>query len=205
MANFAEAFKGIPTGNICDSNDRLGAMDPEIQALDRKMTLVGTALTVACPAGDNITIHKAVLQAKPGDVLVINCGGYRNAGVFGEMLAIACRARGIVGVVIDGACRDKNDIIEMGFPMFVRGTCPNGTTKDTCGATNVPMPCGGMMVNPGDLIVGDCDGVVVLPAAKADEVLKKSQEKKRVEDAARPHLEKGVPTTELFGLADKIN
>ena len=93
-------FEGIPTGNVCDSNNRMGAMDPGIQALDRHMTVVGRAFPVECAPGDNLTIHKAVLEAQPGDVLVVNCGGFLHAGGFGELLATACRARGIAGIVI---------------------------------------------------------------------------------------------------------
>lgn len=197
-------FQGIPTGNICDSNDRLGAMDSGIQALDRHMTVVGRAFTAFCPPGDNLTIHKAVLEAQPGDVLVVNCGGYLQAGVFGELLATSCRARGIAGIVIDGACRDKNELIEMNFPTFVRGTCPNGTVKEDCGDTNVPMTCGGLTVEPGDVIIGDCDGVVVIPKAKAETVLEKSKAKKAFEDSIRDKLAEGVSTAELFHLTAKF-
>lgn len=197
-------FEGIPTGNICDSNGRVGAMDPQIQALDRNMTLVGRAFTVECAPGDNLTIHKAVLEAQPGDVLVVNCAGYRNAGSFGELLATACRARGILGIVIDGACRDKNELIEMNFPTFVRGTCPNGTVKEFCGRTNLPMVCGGLTVKPGDVIIGDCDGVVVIDQDKAEEVLERSIAKKAFEDDVRAKLEQGVTTAELFHLYDKF-
>lgn len=204
MADINE-FYGIPTGNICDSNNRLGAMDPSIQALDRNMVMVGRAVTVACAGGDNLTIHKAVLEAKPGDVLVVNCGGFRNAGIFGELLATCCRARGIVGIVIDGACRDKNDLIEMNFPTFVKNTCPNGTTKETCGAINVAMPCGGIMVKPGDIIIGDCDGVVVIPQEKEEEVLEKSKAKKAFEDSVKDKLAAGLSTAELFNLTPKFH
>ena len=197
-------FEGIPTGNICDSNDRLGSMDAAIQALDRHMTVVGRAFTVVCPPGDNLTIHKAVLEAQPGDVLVVNCSGFLQAGVFGELLATSCRAHGIVGIVIDGACRDKNELIEMNFPTFVRGTCPNGTLKEVCGATNVPIPCGGLTVEPGDIIVGDCDGLVVIPKAKAEIVLEKSKAKKVFEDEIREKVANGVSTAELFNLTAKF-
>ena len=110
-----DVFNGIPTGNIADSGLCRGIMDAGIQPLDRHMTILGRAVTVQCAGGDNLTIHKAVLLAKPGDVLVISCGGFLNAGCFGDMLATCCMARGIKGVVIDGSCRDSLELIEMGF------------------------------------------------------------------------------------------
>ena len=130
--DIASAFKGIPTGNICDMNGREGSMDAAIKPLDYHFEMAGYAMTVTCVPGDNLTIHRAIAEAKPGVVLVIQCQGYLQAGVFGELFATSCRARGIAGVVIDGACRDKRDIIEMNYPVFARGVCPNGTLKETC-------------------------------------------------------------------------
>ena len=197
-------FWDIPTGNICDSNNRLGALDPAIQALDRHMTVAGRAYTVQCPPGDNLTVHKAMLEARPGDVLVVSCGGFLNAGGFGELMATACQVKGIAGVVIDGACRDKNELIEMGFPTFVRGTCPNGTVKENCGATGTAVLCGGTLVRTGDIVVGDCDGVVVIPREEAEGVLERSKAKKAAEDEIRQKLLQGITTAELFNLYPKF-
>jgi 4-hydroxy-4-methyl-2-oxoglutarate aldolase len=199
-----QEFQGIPTGNICDSNGKLGAIDPAIQALDRNMTVVGRAYTVQCPPGDNLTVHKAMLEAQPGDVLVVSCGGYLHAGGFGELMATACQVKGIAGIVIDGACRDKNELIEMNFPTFVRATCPNGTVKERCGATGGTVVCGGSTVRTGDIIIGDCDGVVVIPADRAEAVLEKSLAKKASEDVIRKQLLAGISTAELFNLTPKF-
>lgn len=197
-------FRDIPTGNICDSNNRLGALDPAIQALDRHMTVAGRAYTVQCPPGDNLTIHKAMLEAQPGDVLVVSCGGFVNAGGFGELMATACQVKGIAGIVIDGACRDKNALIEMGFPTFVRATCPNGTMKENCGATGTAVLCGGTLVRTGDIVVGDCDGVVVIPQEAAEGVLERAKAKKAKEDEIRQQLLGGISTAELFDLTSKF-
>ena len=197
-------FRGIPTGNICDSQDRLGALDPAIQALDRHMTVVGRAYTVQCPPGDNLTIHKAMVEAQTGDVLVVSCGGFVNAGGFGELMATACQVKGIAGIVIDGACRDKNELIDMGFPTFARATCPNGTLKENCGATGTAVLCGGALVRAGDIVVGDCDGVVVIPQENADAVLERSKAKKAREDEIRRQLLQGISTAELFDLTKKF-
>jgi len=199
-----QRFLEAPTGNICDANGGRGVMDAGIHPLDRHMQMAGRALTVACAAGDNLTIHKAVVLAQPGDVLVINCGGYLNAGVFGEMLALSCMAKGIAGVVIDGSCRDVNDLIELGFPTFVRGVNPRGTIKDTCGAVGGEVLCGGVTVRAGDVVVGDCDGVVVIPQEEAEEILDKALAKKKREDEMRPLLRAGGTTAELLGLVDKL-
>ena len=199
-----QRFLEAPTGNICDANGGRGVMDAGIHPLDRHMQLAGRALTGACAAGDNLTIHKAVVLAQPGDVLVINCGGYLNAGVFGEMLALSCMAKGIAGVVIDGSCRDVNDLIELGFPTFVRGVNPRGTIKDTCGAVGGEVLCGGVTVRTGDIVVGDCDGVVVIPQEEADLILDKALAKKQREDEMRPLLRAGGTTAELLGLMDKL-
>lgn len=199
-----QRFLEAPTGNICDANGGRGVMDAGIHPLDRHMQLAGRALTVACAAGDNLTIHKAVVLAQPGDVLVINCGGYLNAGVFGEMLALSCMAKGIAGVVIDGSCRDVNDLIDLNFPTFVRGVNPRGTIKDTCGAVGGEVLCGGVTVRTGDVVVGDCDGVVVIPEGDAEEILEKALAKKHREDEMRPLLRAGGTTAELLGLMDKL-
>ncbi len=197
-------FVGIPTGNISDACGGRGVMDHEVLPLDRHMTLCGKARTVLCAPGDNLAIHRAVLSSEPGDVLVINCGGYSYAGVFGEMLALNCRARGIKGVVIDGTCRDKNELIEMGFPVFARGTSPKGTTKSVVGAINESIFCGGVTVQAGDVIVGDCDGVIVIPKEEAETILIAARKKKQREDEMRPLLIGGASVAELLGLIDKF-
>lgn len=200
-----DGFRGIPTGNICDSNERRGSMTAAIQGLHRKFTMVGRAMTVKCHPGDNLTIHKAIYLAEPGSVLVIDCDGYTHAGCFGEMFAISCQKKGIVGVVIDGACRDKNGLIERNFPVFCRGTCPNGTTKALLGEINVPIVCGGMKVAPDDIIIADCDGVVVIEKEKAEAVLEKSKMKFSFEEEILgPQLAQGKTTVELMGLAAKL-
>ena len=199
-----EGFGEIPTGNIADSNGFKNVMDAGIHPIDRHMKVCGRALTCACAAGDNMTIHKAVLMAKPGDVLVVNCGGYMDAGVFGEMLAICCRSRGVAGVIIDGSCRDSNELIDLGFPTFVRGINPNGTTKYTCGAVNEQILCGSVRVDPGDIVVGDADGVVVIKQEEAAQVLQKAKAKKAREDVLRPQLAAGKSTAELLALMDRI-
>ena len=194
----AGKFYGIPTGNICDSQGLEGAMAADIMPLHYKMKCAGVAMTVECVPGDNLTIHKAIAVAKPGTVLVISCKGYTDRGVFGDMFATSCLARGIKGAVIDGACRDREDIIDLGFPVFVRGVSPNGTVKEQLGAIDEPMSCGGVIVEAGDVIVGDGDGVVAVRSADAEEVLQKAAAKRDKEDEMRKLYEQGKTTVELM-------
>ena len=199
----ASGFLGIPTGNICDCNGLKGSMDAAIMPLSYTSAMAGRAMTVTCAPGDNLTIHKAIALAEPGTVLVVDCSGYTGAGVFGELFATSCRARGIVGVVIDGACRDRAELIEMGFPVFSRGVDPNGTRKEVLGSIDRPIQCGGVLVHPGDVVVGDGDGVVVIPAEEAADVLERAKAKKHREDELKPLLAAGKTTVELLGLAEK--
>jgi 4-hydroxy-4-methyl-2-oxoglutarate aldolase len=205
MRETAEKFYGIPTGNICDSQGLEGAMAADLMPLHYRMKCAGVAMTVECVPGDNLTIHKAIAIAEPGTVLVITCKGYTDRGVFGDMFATSCRARGIKGVVIDGACRDKEDIIDLGFPVFSRGVSPNGTVKEQCGAIDEPISCAGVVVEPGDVVVGDADGVVIVKKSDAEDVLRKSAAKRDKEDGMRPLYEQGKTTVELMDFFDKLN
>lgn len=196
-------FIGIPTGNICDCNGLTGSMDAAIMPMDLHMEMAGYAMTVKCAPQDNLTLHKAIALAEPGTVIVLDCGGYTGCGIFGELFATSCKARGIAGIVIDGACRDRIDLIEMNFPTFARGVNPNGSRKEVLGTINEPITCGGVLVNPGDIVIGDADGVVVLPKEKAAEVLEKAKAKKQKESELKPLLAQGKTTVELLGFAKK--
>ncbi|HHV64256.1 MAG TPA: 4-carboxy-4-hydroxy-2-oxoadipate aldolase/oxaloacetate decarboxylase [Peptococcaceae bacterium] len=196
-------FYNYSTGNICDCNGKVGNMDPAIKPIDPKCKLVGRAVTVQCNPRDNLIMHKAIYEAKPGDVIVYSIGGYVGAGPFGDIMACACQERGIAGVVIDGACRDAEDMQEMGFPVFCRALNPGGTLKESIGTINKPIVCGGIVVNPGDIIVGDRDGVVVVPAEKAYEVLEKTKALAAKEMEIKELLKAGKTTLEIYGF-DKI-
>ena len=204
MKNLIELLKDIPTGNVCDSNGRGGNMDAGIKPLGKQMKAVGPAFTVRCQPGDNLTIHKAIYEAPKGSVLVIDAQGFANAGAFGDILATACTHQGIVGVILDGACRDANDIEEMGFPLFCRALNPGGTVKESVGALNQTIQCGGVIVNPGDVIVGDRDGVAVIQSEKAEAVIKAALEKNKAEQAIRDQILQGKSTIDIFKFNDKL-
>ena len=201
-----ERLAQIPTGNVADNNTsapRQGVMDSGIKPLDSTSRMVGRAFTVRCRPGDNLAVHQGLNAAGEGDVLVLDCGGYTEAGHFGDITALACLMRGIAGVVIDGACRDVEDIKELGLPVFVRGVNPRGTTKAVLGELAVPVTCGGINVRPGDVVLGDCDGVVVVPREVEDEVFAAAQAKFEKELHQVEALRTGVGTMELLGF-DKI-
>jgi 4-hydroxy-4-methyl-2-oxoglutarate aldolase len=198
-----EELAALPTGNVADANGKTGNMDVGIKPIDRKTKLAGPAYTVKCPARDNLIIHQAIYSAPAGSVLVIDSGGYLEAGSMGEIITIACMERGLAGVILDGACRDANDIERLGFPFFCRGFNPGGTVKDSWGSLGQPVQCGGVVVNSGDYIVGDVDGVVVVAKDAISEVFAKAKAIAQREVKVIEMLRQGKTTLEIYGL-DKI-
>ena len=192
----------LPTGNVADNNvstPKQGVMDSGIKPIDSKSHMVGRAVTVQCYPGDNLALHQGIYAAKPGDILVLDCHAYTEAGHFGDIMALACKMQGIAGVIIDGSCRDAEDIKELGLPVFVRTMNPSGTVKASLGKVNVPVSCGGVCVRPGDMIIGDCDGVVVVPQEVEDEVFTKAEAKFKKEEKIVEALKQGKTTLEIYG------
>ncbi len=192
----------LPTGNVADNNLTMpgqGVMDSGIKPIDPASHMAGRAVTVQCYPGDNLALHQGIYAAKPGDVLVFDCHGYSEAGHFGDIMALACKVRGIAGVIIDGSCRDAEDIKALGLPVFVRGFQPSGTVKASLGKVNVPVICGGVRVRPGDMIIGDCDGVVVVPLEEEDTVFEKAEAKFKKEEKIVEELKAGKSTLEIYG------
>ena len=202
-----EELQQLPTGNIADSNThspRQGVMHSSIKPIDPASRVLGRAVTARCYPGDNLALHQAMYTAKAGDVLVLDCHGYTEAGHFGDIMALACKIRGIAGVILDGSCRDSQDIKAMGFPMFAKSFNPSGTVKKSLGEINVPVICGGVEVRPGDIIAGDCDGVVVVPFEYEDEVFAKALEKFNKEQEIVEKLKAGMSTLEIYGFNELI-
>ena len=199
-----KGFEGIPTGVISDAMGRTGSMAAEIKPVWPRARLVGPALTVRTFPADNLMIHKAVTLAIKGDVLVVNAGGYKDTAVFGDLLGYSCKVHGIAGVVIDGASRDAEGMAAIGFPVFARAVLPMGPFKDSPGSINVPVSCGGVAVRPGDIIVADADGVVVVPREEATEVLSKAQGASAKEEQMRERLAKGEYIYDILKLGDVL-
>ena len=189
----------LPTGNVADCNPDGGVMDADLTPLDTTLHLIGRAVTVQCQPGDNLALHEGIYAAGEGDVLIFACGGYRHGGHFGDMMANACLARGIAGVIIDGSCRDREDIKALKFPVYSRGTCPAGTVKKSRARINIPVTVGGVCVCPGDIIFADGDGVVVVPQDEAEEVFARALKKYDKEQQILQELKAGRTTLEIYG------
>jgi len=179
-ATIAEAAK-YPSSILADVAGRRGALSGRIAPLAPSMRFAGPAITVEVRPGDNLMIHAAMAIAKPGDVLVIDGKGDLSSALMGEIMSQQCVALGVVGVVIDGAVRDSEAIRELGLPMYAAGLNPNGPTKFIPGRLNHPISIGGVSVNPGDLVVGDADGVTVIEHDKAAGILPLAAEKVAME------------------------
>lgn len=164
---------GCLSGNVGDCIGRAAAMDSRIQNLAKGMKVVGPALTVRVPPTDNLMIHKALTLIKPGDVLVVDAGGNHSWALMGFLMFSTAIKLGVAGIVVDGCVRDSGEAIKSGFPIFSAGLSPNGPFKEGPGEINFPISCGGQFVNPGDMIVGDDDGVVVMKKAYAETTIDK--------------------------------
>ncbi len=170
--HFVGHFAKYPTGNIVDAMGRFGAMDPGVKPVGPGMKFAGSALTIRIRACDNLVIYKALDLAQPGDVLVIATNNFQGAATWGDLTSMIARAKGVAGMVTDGMVRDVEGICQVGVPVFARGATPNSPFKDGQGEVNFTVSCGGVTVRPGDILVGDGDGVVVIPREEWDEVLK---------------------------------
>ncbi len=184
------AAVGVATAH--EALGRSGLMKPYMRPIWAGAAIGGPAVTVLAQPGDNWMIHVAVEQCKKGDVLVVGCTADNTDGMFGELLATALVARGVIGLVIDAGCRDVKPLKEMGFPVWSKAISAKGTVKATLGAVNIPVVCGGVNVEPGDVVVADDDGVVVIPKKLAVETAQKAQKRKDDEDGKRKQLEAGV-------------
>lgn len=198
------AIKELSTPTVLESLKGKFNMNSEIKPFWPGVKLAGPALTVRCHVGDNLTLHKAIELIQPGDVIVVDAGGYKETGgMWGEIMALAARKRGLEGIVIDGAARDIPILREMNFAIFARASSPGSTAKKTFGSINRPITCGGVLVNPGDLILGDDDGVVVIPSSRVEEILRLGRERDQKETQIKRLIEEGKSTVEIFGF-DKI-
>lgn len=186
-----EALRPIATAVLSDCLGRFGAMDAGIKSLADGVRLAGPAVTVKAYPADNLMIHLALKIARPGDVLVVDADGVTSTAVIGELVAACAQRQGIAGLIVDGAVRDKMGIRALDWPVFVRGVVPNGPLKNGPGSINVPIACGGLVVNPGDIVVADDDGVVVVPRERWEEVVTAARAVEAREQGLRPRLEAG--------------
>ncbi|MFF2447988.1 RraA family protein [Neobacillus sp. NPDC058068] len=172
----------IPTTCISDVMDGLNNMHPSIKPLKEEYKFTGRALTVKIPVGDNLAVLRAIRKAKPGDIIVIDAKGDQYRAIAGDFIVGMAQTLGVGAIVVDGVIRDIVGIKKLNFPVFSKGTSVAASGKAGLGEINVPISCGGTSVNPGDIIVGDADGVVVIPQSEEQDILKKSLDKMRKDE-----------------------
>lgn len=177
MLSIEEKFLALPTTGISDALQGYNHMNTAIKPLKETYKIAGRAFTVSIPAGDNTGILRGIRDAKPGDVLVVDGKGYTERAVAGDFVISLAQNMGLQGIIIDGAIRDIQGIKELDFPVFCRAATISASAKAAPGELQIPISCGGVSVIPGDIIVGDADGVIVVPSGKAEQILQTATEK----------------------------
>jgi regulator of RNase E activity RraA len=191
-ADIVEKFRAIPVANVSDSMSRMAASGPRLRPMHKSGPLAGPALTVKSRPGDNLMLHKAIDMAEPGDVIVVDAGGELTNSLFGELMLSYAVKRGVAGLVIDGAIRDAEALYERNVPVFAAGVTHRGPYKDGPGEIGFPIAIDGMLIEPGDLILGDWDGLVAVPLNDVETVYKAAKAKNDAETKQMADIAKGA-------------
>ena len=193
---------GVAT--VHEAQGRSGLLRPYMRPIYAAARVAGSAVTVLCGPGDNLMIHAAIAVVQPGDVLVVTTVSESTDGMFGELMAQSCLAHGVAGLVMDAGVRDTTEITALGFPVWSKAISAQGTSKTIAGSVNVPIVCAGASISPGDVVVGDADGVVVVPRDSATSVVASVDERLAKEDRTRERLKAGELGLDIYSLRDVL-
>jgi 4-hydroxy-4-methyl-2-oxoglutarate aldolase len=203
-ADAARALGELGVATVYEAQGRTGLMRPSMRPIYPSAQVAGPAVTVLCPPGDNLMIHAAVEVCSPGDVLVVATTEDSTTAMFGELLATSCRAHGVAGLVIDGGVRDVADLTAMNFPIWAKVISAQGPVRVSAGSVNIEISCAGASVRPGDVIVADQDGVVVVPSENAMNVASLAQQRHTKELRNRERFRGGELGLDMYGLRSKL-
>ena len=193
------------TATVHEAQGRTGLMRPYMRPIYPTARMAGPAVTISSQPGDNLMIHASLAVVQPGDVLVVTTTSESTDGMFGELLGVSCQAHGVAGLIIDAGVRDTAELAAMNFPVWAKAVSAQGTVKNTPGDVNIPVVCAGAMIHPGDVIVADADGVVVVQREKAAQVAEASEQRIAKEEKTRQRLRSGELGLDFYGLRAKLH